>query len=199
MRKVIVANAVSLDGFFSHPDGMPPNLRSTGTEFDDDNADHARAAETLLLGRESFQGFQNVFGTVPEGVDPEPPNGLFAELFSRLDKVVVSDTLPERVDGPWSDATVVRRAEAHAHIAALREGEGRNILILASHLLWNDLLANGLVDELHLTVSPELFGEGVPLFTGATRTRLRLLDVTPFPGSDSVRLRYAPAEVTTGE
>jgi dihydrofolate reductase len=191
LRKVIVVNCVSLDGFFSRPNGMPPDLRSTGTEFDDDNVERARQADTLLLGRTSFVGFRNVFGTIPDGPDPEPPNGLFAEVFAPLAKVVVSDSLPEQLEGPWADATVVRRASAHAHVAALRQGEGRDILILASHLLWNDLLAHGLVDELHLTISAEVFGEGVPLFTGASKSRLRLLEVTPYPGRDAVKLRYA--------
>jgi dihydrofolate reductase len=190
MRKVIVVNCVSLDGYFARPTGMPPDLRSTGTEFDDDNADRARQADTLLLGRTSFLGFRDAFGTVPEGDDPEPPNGLFAALFAPLAKVVVSDSLPDTLDGTWSDATVVRRADAHAYVAALREGEGRDILIIASHILWNDLLAHGLVDELHLTVSSELFGDGTRLFTGSHQGRLQLLEVIPYPGSGAFKLRY---------
>jgi dihydrofolate reductase len=192
MRKVIVTNVVSLDGFFAKPDGMPPDLRATGTEFDDYNETRARAASTLLLGSESFLGFREHYGAVPHDPAAAAPDRLFAELFSAMEKVVVSDSLPERIDGPWADTRVVRRADARAAVAEMRAGDGDDILVVASHLLWNDLLAAGLVDELHVTIAPDVIGGGVPLFTGGYAARMRLLDVTPYPGSDAVLIRYAP-------
>ena len=197
MRKVIVSNVVTLDGRFSGPDGELIDLRSTGTEFDDYNAERARAAGTLLLGRESWEGFRSVFGAIPdEPTDPDDRNDqvnrLFAGLLRDLAKVVVSDSLPGMVEGNWPETQVVRRADAHIVVDGLRhEAAGGDILIFASHVLWNDLLAAGLVDELHLTFGPYVFGDGVPLFTAGRPDRMRLLDITPYPGSDAFLVRYA--------
>ena len=55
--------------------------------------------------------------------------------------------------------------------------------------MWNGLLEQGLVDELHLMVSPNALGEGVPLFTAPVD--LTLLEARRFDGSDNVLLRYA--------
>ncbi|HEV2529206.1 MAG TPA: dihydrofolate reductase family protein [Thermomicrobiales bacterium] len=197
MRKVIVTNVVTLDGMFSGPNGEIIDLRSTGSEFDDYNAERARAASTLLLGRDSWEGFRSAFGVIPkEPADPEDKtdqvNRLFAGLLQDLDKVVVSDSLPETVEGNWPETKVVRRADAHGVVDELRRrADGGDILIFASHYLWNDLLAAGLVDELHLTYGPYVFGGGVPAFTGGLTDRLRLLDITPYLGSDAFLVRYA--------
>jgi hypothetical protein len=69
----------------------------------------------------------------------------------------------------------VRRADAHAEVAG-------------SHVLWNDLLATGLVDELHFMIGA---GEGVRAFETRPPGSLRLLDTRTFDGSSLLLARYA--------
>jgi dihydrofolate reductase len=68
---------------------------------------------------------------------------------------------------------------------------GREILIFGSHVLWNDLLAKGLVDELHLMIGPGVVGEGVRAFEMPPPGSLRLLDTRIFDGSSLLLTRYA--------
>lgn len=104
-----------------------------------------------------------------------------------LPTIVVSDTL----EGSLSDVRIIKRADAHREIEALRKSAGGDILITGSRTLWNDLVAHGLVDEIHLMIGNLVLGEGVPLFGGKPPESLRLLEVRTWQGSDNVLLRYA--------
>jgi dihydrofolate reductase len=189
MRKLIVCNITSVDGFYSGPNddvmAMPFD-----TTFSDYNAERLRAADTLLLGRRSFEGFRDYWPSIADDPSQPPVEREISRLDNAIDKVVVSDTLTDADLGPWTATTrVVRRADAHAAIAELKRGEGREILVFGSHVLWNDLLKAGLVDELHLMIGAAVLGDGVPLFTGP-RTELRLLDVRRLGDSQLVLAIY---------
>ncbi len=53
-------------------------------------------------------------------------------------KIVVSNSPQPEAAGGWGPARVVRRTEAHAEVAALKEGPGRDILVFGNHVPWND-------------------------------------------------------------
>ncbi len=56
--------------------------------------------------------------------------------------------------------------------------------------MWNDLLAAGLVDELHLMVGAGVVGGGTPAFGAVPAPSLRLIDTVRRDGAQSVVLRY---------
>jgi len=120
-----------------------------------------------------------------------PAEREISRLNAAIQKVVVSNSLKPDEVGGWGPTRVVRRADAHGETAALKESPGREILMFASHLLWNDLLANGLVDELHLMIGAGVIGEGVRAFETRPPGSLRLLDTRTFDGSSLLLARYA--------
>ena len=190
MRKLIVANIISVDGFYSGPNddvmAMPFD-----TTFSDYNLERLRAADTLLLGRRSFEGFRDYWPGVADDPDQLPVEREISRLDNAIEKVVVSDALTDADLGPWTDTTrIVRRADAHDAIATLKRASGREILVFGSHVLWNDLLVAGLVDELHLMIGSAFLGDGVPVFTGP-RTGLRLIAVRQLGDSQLILARYA--------
>jgi dihydrofolate reductase len=190
VRKLIVCNIISLDGFYSGPGGdvmvMPFDVG-----FSDYNAERLRAADTLLLGRTSYEGFRSYWPRVAEDMSQPAVEREISRLNTAIEKVVVSNRLkPEEVEG-WGPTRVVRRADAHAEVTALKRGPGRDILMFGSHILWNDLLAADLVDELHLMIGPGVVGEGVRAFEVRPPGRLRLLDTRIFDGSSLLLVRYA--------
>ena len=190
MRKLIVCNIVSLDGFFTGPAG---NVMAMPFDagFSDYNAERLRAADTLLLGRKSYEIFRSYWPAIAEDASQPPLEREISRLNGAIEKVVVSNSLNPGEPEGWGPTRVVRRADAHAAVAALKEKPGREILIFGSHILWNDLLASGLVDELHLMIGAGVLGEGVRAFETRPPGSLRLLDTRTFDGSSLLLARYA--------
>ncbi|HJP70698.1 MAG TPA: dihydrofolate reductase family protein [Candidatus Limnocylindria bacterium] len=189
MRKLIVCNLISVDGFYSGP-GDNVMAMPFDTTFSDYNAERLRAADTLLLGRRSFEGFRDYWPAIADDPDQPAVEREISRLNNAIAKVVVSDTLTDADLGPWADTTVVSRSDAHEAIDELKRGPGREILVFGSHVLWNDLLSGGLVDEVHLMIGSAFLGDGVPVF-GGRRTDLRLLDVRRLGESQLILARYA--------
>ena len=190
MRKLIVTNIVSLDGYYEGP-GANVMALPMDQSFDDNNAERLRAADTLLLGRTSYEGFRSYWPKVAEDLSQPAVEREISRLNAAIEKVVVSNSLkPDEVEG-WGPTRVVRRADAHAEVAALKLGSGRDILMFGSHLLWNDLLAAGLVDELHFMIGAGVVGEGVRAFETRPPGSLCLLDTRAFDGSSLLLARYA--------
>jgi dihydrofolate reductase len=195
VRSVIVSNIISLDGSFEGPGGDVMALNMDAA-FDAYNLERIRAAGTVLLGRRSFEGFSSYWPHIANA--PRDPlnralsedNRELSRLYNPIPKIVVSDGLVVPAENPWHGVTiVVPRAAAGARLTAEKQRGTGDILVFASRTMWNGLLAQGLIDEVHLMVGPRALAGGTPAFDRPTD--LRLLDARRPEGSDNVLLRYA--------
>ena len=191
MRKLIVTVISTLDGYAAGEGGnvfvMPIDLG-----FDRYNLERMRAADTMLFGATSFRGARGYWP--PRADDPSAPEveREISRLHNRLDKVVISDSTRPEETSPWEANTeVVRRGDAQARVAQLKDSDGDDIVCFGSMTTWNRLLAQGLVDELHMLVGPGAIGSGIPTFSQPVEQELMLLDVRRLEDSKLVALQYA--------
>jgi dihydrofolate reductase len=196
MRKLIVSNMMSLDGYYEGPGKNVMALFDyrwdypTDESFDAYNAERLHAADTLLLGRVSYDGFKSFWPSVADDPDATPLQREISHLDNAIEKVVISDTLTSEETDPWHNTRIIGRADAHERIAELKRQPGKDILVFGSRTLWKDLLANDLVDELHLMIGPVVLGAGTPVFDEQPALTLRLIDTRRWDGSGNVLLRY---------
>ena len=204
MRKRIVCNAISLDGYYEGPGKNVMVLFDYRWEaypadesFDAYNAERLHAADTLLLGLVSYEGFKGFWPSVADDPDATPFQREISWLNNAIDKVVISDSLTAEETAFWQNSRIISRADAREQIAELKRQAGRDILVFGSHTLWNYLLAHDLVDELHLMIGPVVLGAGTPVFDGKPPVSLRLIDTRTWDGSGNVLVQYEVRRQTT--
>jgi dihydrofolate reductase len=180
MRKVIVSNLMSLDGFFEGPN-HELDWFVVDEEFFAYARDMLRGVDTILFGRKTYQHMADYW--------PSAPAEEIADQMNNLPKIVFSRTLES---AEWQNSTLVKN-DAVAEISKLKQLPGKDMVILGSASLASFLLQRGLIDEYRVILNPVLLGSGSPLFQDV-KQRLRLkLSRTKLFGSGVVVLYYQSA------
>ncbi len=185
MRTLIVTEFITLDGVVEAPGGEPTHPHSGwtmaygGPELYAYKLQETLEAESLLLGRVTFEGFSAAW--------PER-DGEFADKMNAMPKDVVTSAVHEL---GWN-ATALR-GDVPAAVADLKTGDGGPILVAGSATLVRTLLTHGLVDELRLMVYPVMIGGGATIFPGQRdKVTLQLTDLVRYE-SGAVLHVYRPA------
>ncbi len=190
MRNVVVWNLISLDGYYEGPDQNVMAL-PLDEAFDAYSAERMEAADTILLGRRTYEGFREFWPPLAADESETAAHRTVSRCLNELPKLVVSDTLTLSAAETWADTTeVVRRREAAARISELKLAAGGDILVAGSRTLWNSLLDQGLVDELHLMIGAVVVAAGTPAFQTASKSSLRLHDLRQMEGSENFVAHY---------
>lgn len=189
MRKIVVYTITSLDGSVDDPTRcFPPDMdpeRPHPPTFDDGLIEREAALigqqDAVLLGRHMYDEWSRYWPTS----DEQP----FADFINGVKKYVVTSS---PLTTEWGDAEAVSGPLADI-IGDLKALPGNDIGVHGSIELAQSLLAEGLVDELHLAVAPVVDPEGRRLFERATDLqRLHLVSATP-TSTGALWLVYRPA------
>jgi dihydrofolate reductase len=183
MRKVIASEYVTLDGVMDMEAAETWHFPYWNDELEKYAHDQLFAADALLLGRVTYQGFA---ASWPSITDEQG----FADRMNNLPKFVVSTSLQEPLE--WNNAHLIK-GDVAEEVSKLKQQSGQDILIYGSGELVRALMRQGLIDEYRLLVHPVVLGSGKRLFPDGVETKvLRLVD-TMATSMGVVILTYQPA------
>jgi dihydrofolate reductase len=185
MKKIAAGLFISLDGVVEAPDQwhFPYFNDEMGAAVDATLG----AADTLLLGRKTYDSFA---GAWPEREAAGDEDAHFAKKLGDMRKIVVSN---QQLELTWRNSEQLQGDLVEAVTALKNEpGEG-TIGMSGSVSVVRQLLAAGLLDELHLLLHPIAVRKGMRLFDeGESRVPLRLISSETFE-TGVLNLVYAPA------
>ncbi len=163
MRKLVVFNMVSLDGYFvdKYGDMSWAHRENTDTEWNFFVEGNAKAGGMLLFGRITYELMASYWPT-PLALENNP---VVAEQMNNLPKVVFSRTLEEAL---WNNTTLVN-SEMYSTIRNMKQQAGVDMVIMGSGNIVAQLAQQGLIDEYQFVVIPVVLGCGRTLFDGIER------------------------------
>jgi dihydrofolate reductase len=184
MRKVIVFNRISIDGYFSETDGSTHNWFIADPEVD--RAAHEMMnPDTIIFGRKTYQLFESFWHGAAEEPSSPPEIRTLADELNAMTKLVFSGTLEEL---KWKNSILVKN-DLPAEIKKLKNGNGPDMVIFGSGTIAQQLTDEMLIDEYLLVVTPVILGSGISFFNGVKKHRLNLLEARSFK-SGNVILHY---------
>lgn len=179
-RKVTANITLSLDGRVNGAGGDYDMSWIVPHAITEASRDHmirvTSPATTILLGRKNYEGFGGFWPAVADDENAAPQDRAVSKWMNETEKVVFSTTL---TDGQWQNSRIVDADPADV-VKQLRAEDGGDIIVLASASVIRALLAADEVDQLSITLAPELVGGGARLFEdGLPGSSWRLADSTP--------------------
>lgn len=164
MRRVIMWNLITLEGFFEGSKSWELDFHKLvwDDELQQWSMDQLKSADTLLFGRVTYEGMA-AYWTRARGED--------ADIMNSIAKVVFSRTLAK---ADWNNTRLVRDG-AEEEVAKLKRQAGKDIYIFGSAAFSDTLTAHRLIDEYRLALVPVLLGQGNLLFKNSSRATMKLL------------------------
>lgn len=183
MRKIVMMNRISLDGYFAGPNG---EIDWFIHDSEVDRFAHTLMhPDTLLMGRLTYQMFEASW--VPVFNDPNASEHarILATELTNMTKIVFSNSLDAVT---WDNSQLVA-GDIIPAVKQQKSGEGADIAIFGSGTIVQQLAKHDLIDEYIIILTPAIMGAGQFLFEGFDTTNFDLLQTQRFD-SGNVVLHY---------
>jgi dihydrofolate reductase len=184
MRKLIVFNHVTLDGFFTDANGDMSWAHKQDAEWSAFVQENASGGGELLFGRITYELMASYWPT-PHAIQNA---AVVAEGINNTPKVVFSRTLDK---ASWNNTRLVKSGMAE-EVRKMKKEPGKNMVILGSGSIVSQLAGEGLIDEYQIVMSPIALGKGRTMFDGIKEKLPLKRTKTRTFGNGNVLLCYEP-------
>jgi dihydrofolate reductase len=184
MKKVVVLNRITLDGFFDGPHGEQDWFIPGDAE---NKASHeiAPPTDSLLIGRLTYENLIKFWPTVTEDSNFPKEAKAQAKEINEMPKWVVSKTLK---DLKWQNSHLLK-GDLIQEVKKLKQGDGSGLLILGSGTIVQQLTEAGLIDDYIFILTPAVLGKGKPQFKQDQKVDLELVETRSYK-TGNVILHY---------
>jgi len=184
MRRLVVFNSVTLDGYFVDMNGDMSWAHNDDAEFNAFVQGNARGGGELVFGRKTYELMAGYWPT-PLAIKNDP---VVAEGMNSLPKVVFSRTMEK---ASWNNTRLVQ-GDLAAEIRKMKREPGHDMVIMGSGSIVSQLAQERVIDEYQMVMIPVVLGKGRTMFDGVTDTlRMKLTKSRVF-GNGNVYLCYEP-------
>jgi dihydrofolate reductase len=187
VRKLVVFNQVSVDGYFAGVNGdiSWAHANNQDPEWNAFVADNAKGGGVLVFGRVTYD-LMNAYWPTPAASKNDP---VVAEQMNNLPKVVFSRTLEK---ASWKNTKLVK-GDMAAEVRKMKKEPGPTMVIFGSGSIVSQLTQEGLIDEYQIVVIPVVLGKGRTMFDGIRdKVTLKRTKTRTFSNGNSF-LCYEPA------
>jgi dihydrofolate reductase len=179
MRKLVMFNSVSLDGFFTDGSGDMSWAHSRDPEWNQFTRENAGGEAEFLFGRKTYEMMASFWPT-PQALQTMPE---VAKAMNAARKTLFSRTLK---DAAWQN-TRLAQGDLIEEVRRMKQAPGPGILIMGSGEIVAQLTQAALIDEYQFVTVPLVIGSGRSLFAGVTtRPRLDLTKSRTFSNGNVV-------------
>jgi dihydrofolate reductase len=187
MRRIIVFNNVTVDGYFAAASGEMQwaHRNAQDEEYNAFVAGNANGDGQLLFGRITYQMMASFWPT-PMAMEQLPA---IAQGMNRMPKVVFSRTLKEVT---WNNTKLVK-GDLVEEVRKMKNEAGPDMAILGSGSIVSQLARAGLVNEFQVMVNPVILGGGRTMFDDIGKKLNLKLENTRAFRNGNVLLNYVPA------
>ena len=184
MRKVIMFNLITLDGYFEGNNKWDISWHQVDDEFNEFSIEQLSQCSGLIFGRVTYEGMASYWPT-PTVIENDP---IVAGKMNSVPKFVFSKTLEK---AGWNNTQLIK-GDAVEELKRLKQLPGKDMFVFGSANLSSTFTRNGLIDEYRLMINPIVLGTGNPLFKGnGEMLKMKLLKTKTF-SNGNVLLYYQP-------
>jgi len=184
MRKLIMWNIITLDGYFEGEKNWDLDFHASiwGEELEHLSLEQLNSADFLVFGRKTYEGMAAYWKT---------EKGKIAELMNKIPKLVFSRTLQSVV---WNNSTLIKE-NASDEISRLKTQGNGDMYVFGSANLSETFIKDNLFDEYRIGIAPVIAGKGRYLFPKElTAKKLSLISSQPLT-TGGVVLKYGALNI----
>jgi dihydrofolate reductase len=187
MRKIIVFNMITLDGYFADENGNI-DWHQVDDEFNEFAVEQTAEFGGIIFGKTTYQMFEEYWPAELKNPKTSSEDRKIAQMIDDTWKLVFSKTLKEVT---WNNSKLYHEIDPE-EVKHWKEYDGKDMVIMGSGTIVQQFTNLGLIDEYRLMVNPIVLGEGKPLFDNLKeKLDLKLLKSREFKNGN-VLLYYEP-------